>query len=260
MSPAALSGNPGHVSADQIQAWKDSRVLVQDPSDIEATAAKRYGVPLDFAKGIYKIEAGTNRDGSPRISPAGAIGLGQLMPDTANDLGVNPYDTRENVDGSTRYMQQLLRKFNGDELAAAAAYNAGPNSAAVAAYARDHDASHLPEETRRYVNSMRLQGLGGTVSVPPNPDQHESLMDLYARTHPDSDYGPQAAVRRQEAIRKGLERAAKPKDDDDLGDTLHVLPPGMSYNAPVRGGGVPQVNVANNTGGSAIVTIGSLAA
>lgn len=60
------------------------------------------------------------------LSPKGAIGLGQLMPDTARQLGVNPHDMRQNLDGAARYFLTQLSKFGSVELALAA-YNAGPH-------------------------------------------------------------------------------------------------------------------------------------
>jgi hypothetical protein len=65
------------------------------------------------------------------ISTAGAIGLGQLMPETAEELGVDPNDPLQNLDGSARYLALMLREFGNPQLALAA-YNAGP--AAVHSY------------------------------------------------------------------------------------------------------------------------------
>lgn len=65
---------------------------------------------------------------NPRArSTVGAIGLGQLMPATANDLGVDPHDWRQNLDGSARYLAMMLGEF-GDARLALAAYNAGPGA------------------------------------------------------------------------------------------------------------------------------------
>lgn len=61
------------------------------------------------------------------LSHVGAIGLGQLMPETAEDLGVDPFDWRANLDGSARYLVAQLAAF-GDARLAVAAYNAGPDA------------------------------------------------------------------------------------------------------------------------------------
>jgi soluble lytic murein transglycosylase-like protein len=82
-------------------------------------------------------------------SPAGAIGLMQLMPSTARELGVNPFVPEQNIEGGVRYLSQLLRMFGGVELALVA-YNAGPGFAQR--YARGQVA--LYGETRDYVRRV----------------------------------------------------------------------------------------------------------
>lgn len=123
-------------------------------SDAMNEAATRNGVPVDFARKIFAIEKGVDADGKALISKAGAIGAGQLMPGTAKDLGVDPYNLQQNVDGSTRYMRTLLDRYHGNQAAAAAAYNAGPNNPAVQRFADTGDASGLPAETRDYVQQF----------------------------------------------------------------------------------------------------------
>ena len=81
------------------------------------------------------------------ISPAGAIGLGQLMPGTARSLGVDPYDPIQNLDGAANYISQQLRHFGSVDLALAA-YNAGPG--------RVLQSGGVPNiaETQAYVRSV----------------------------------------------------------------------------------------------------------
>jgi soluble lytic murein transglycosylase-like protein len=87
-------------------------------------------------------------------SRAGAIGLMQLMPGTAMELGVNPLEPEQNIEGGVRYFSQLLKMFGGVEMALVA-YNAGPGFAQR--YARGQ--AVLYGETRDYVRSVlgRLQ-------------------------------------------------------------------------------------------------------
>jgi soluble lytic murein transglycosylase-like protein len=82
------------------------------------------------------------------ISPKGAIGLAQLMPATARDLGVNPADPVANLNGGARYLRYLLDQFDGDVEKALAAYNAGPG--------RVRSAGGIPRiaETQSYVASI----------------------------------------------------------------------------------------------------------
>lgn len=83
------------------------------------------GVEPALAVAIAKNESGFNQNA---ISSAGAIGIGQLMPDTAASLGVNPYDWKQNILGMIKYIKELLETFDGDIAKVIAAYNAGPDA------------------------------------------------------------------------------------------------------------------------------------
>ena len=82
------------------------------------------------------------------VSRAGAIGLAQLMPGTARDLGVDPRDPIQNLAGGARYLRQQLNRFNGDVEKALAAYNAGPGRVMTA-----RGIPSIPE-TQAYVRAI----------------------------------------------------------------------------------------------------------
>src|SRR5271169_5695700 len=96
----------------------------QDLNSIVSSASARNQVDADFIASVIRAESANN----PRaVSPKGAQGLMQLMPQTASMLGVkNSFDPVENVDGGVRYLRDLLVLYNNDMVKALAAYNAGP--------------------------------------------------------------------------------------------------------------------------------------
>jgi soluble lytic murein transglycosylase-like protein len=107
------------VRADTEPAGQPSSVQLAD------AAADRYGLPRQLVRSVISAESGFR---AKAISPKGAIGLMQLMPGTAETLGVNPNDPAQNVDAGTRYLRQLLIKYHGLLWHALAAYNAGPGA------------------------------------------------------------------------------------------------------------------------------------
>jgi hypothetical protein len=109
-------------------------------------AAARYNLSADLIRGVIRAESNFQPEA---VSSAGAQGLMQLMPQTAGELGVTkPFDIRQNIDGGSRYLRQMLDRFDGNLTLALAAYNAGPG--AVEKYE-----GRVPyAETREYVQRV----------------------------------------------------------------------------------------------------------
>lgn len=111
---------------------------------VAQAAARKYGVPEDLFLRLVQRESGWDHGA---VSIKGALGLAQLMPETAARLGVNATDARENLEGGARYLRQQYDRFRSWRLALAA-YNAGPE--AVARY------GDVPPygETQAYVRAI----------------------------------------------------------------------------------------------------------
>jgi soluble lytic murein transglycosylase-like protein len=117
----------------------------QSPEELAAWAAKKYALPDSFVRSVMKAESGFQPNA---VSPKGAIGLMQLMPETAREMGVDPRDPHQNADGGAQYLRDLLARYESDPnqlLLALAAYNAGP-----AAVERYHGVPPY-RETREYI-------------------------------------------------------------------------------------------------------------
>lgn len=117
--------------------------------DMITAAALHYGVDRNLA--IAQARAESNLD-QAAVSPAGAIGVFQLMPATAAWLEVDPRDLAQNIDGGVRYLSMLLSQYGQDVQKALAAYNWGPGNLAkaIASYGEQWIA-HLPAETSGYI-------------------------------------------------------------------------------------------------------------
>lgn len=125
---------------------------------IEA-AAKRHGLEPAFLAAVFWTESSYTPDA---VSRTGAIGLGQLMPETAEWLGVNPWDPMQNMEGSARLYGQLRDHFGGDMRLAIASYAAG-----IGAVKR---AGGVPDEfTARYIDKLlaRTDYLAGRRATAP---------------------------------------------------------------------------------------------
>ena len=120
---------------------------------IISRASRKYGVDAGLIKAVIKAESNFNPQA---VSHAGAQGLMQLMPATARSLGVNDsFDPEQNVMAGTRFLKDMLQRYNGDVDSALAAYNWGPGNV-------DRRPDRLPRETRDYL--ARVKQLYATFS------------------------------------------------------------------------------------------------
>ncbi|MDQ6418998.1 lytic transglycosylase domain-containing protein [Paenibacillus sp. LHD-117] len=185
-----LGGDNGEISTDAGSGalppvWSDrlwAQVIAYDPLDgsaladapelsgshtfsgaaapfagIIASASAKYGVDSALIEAVIATESGFRPLAE---SHAGAKGLMQLMDGTARGLGVSDsFDPVQNIEGGTRYLSLLLRKYGGNEAVALAAYNAGPGRIDRLGISTDEELlarlGELPEETQRYVAKVQ---------------------------------------------------------------------------------------------------------
>jgi len=123
----------------------DMPLADQNLSTLIEAAARKYKVDPKLVAAVAEVESNGNQNA---VSSAGAIGVMQLMPDTAASLGVDPYNKQQNVEGGAKYLRQMLDTFGGDTKKAVAAYNAGPGAV------KDYGGVPPYKETQNYVNKV----------------------------------------------------------------------------------------------------------
>jgi soluble lytic murein transglycosylase-like protein len=126
VAPALVPASvPAAAAFTPVRVAKPAALKPQDLKEVINTISDQHHLDPDFISSVIHAESGFN----PRaVSPKGAQGLMQLMPGTASKLGVtNSFDPRSNVEGGTRYLSELLERYNFDVIKALAAYNAGPH-------------------------------------------------------------------------------------------------------------------------------------
>lgn len=120
------SNNSSIGSPDAIGNVKEKVNYKGDFNEIIDNTSKKYNISSSIIKAVIKAESNFNPS---VVSSAGAMGLMQLMPDTARSLGVDePFDPVENIEGGVKYLKDMLTKFGGNLELALAAYNAGPGN------------------------------------------------------------------------------------------------------------------------------------
>ncbi|QSO46122.1 lytic transglycosylase domain-containing protein [Alicyclobacillus mengziensis] len=132
-------------------AGSSTNIPSQTVADAVNQASTAFGLPAQLINSVIQTESAYQPNA---VSSAGAIGLMQLMPATAREMGVqNPYDPIQNIWGGTRYLSSLVNQFHGDVKLAVAAYNAGPEAVVT------HGGVPPYPETQQYVQKV-LQGAG----------------------------------------------------------------------------------------------------
>ena len=117
-----------------------------DPKQFVIEAARERGIPVSFALSVAKTESNFR---SHSISSTGAMGVMQLMPATARENGVSdPFDPQDNVRGAAAFLESLWKRYRGNRMRVAAAYNAGPGRVA------QKGAMKLPKETQGYAKRV----------------------------------------------------------------------------------------------------------
>lgn len=177
--PAALSARTPTVAAAVAPArlTKTQNLKPQELNEVINTISDRHHLDPDFINSVIHAESGFN----PRaVSPKGAQGLMQLMPGTASKLGVsNAFDPRSNVEGGTRYLSELLQRYNYDVIKALAAYNAGPQRvqqyggvppysetrAYVARIVRDYNRKKIAERKAAAVTAKKIRNASQPTAV-----------------------------------------------------------------------------------------------
>lgn len=129
-------------------------VPIEEIRSLIVATASKYGVPSTIALAVAQQESGYDQGA---IGSSGEVGVFQLMPGTAAELGVDPYNLQQNINGGLAYLSQQYQTFGSWDLALAA-YNAGPGSVT---------AGRIPATTRSYVSSVL--GANGVLQLPEAP-------------------------------------------------------------------------------------------
>lgn len=242
LSAPALAVDSGTAVYNQVAKFLSSGDADAVTTDI-LDASAYYQVDPILIAALFTCESGFHEGA---VSPAGAIGIAQLMPDTAETLGVNPYDTRDNIFGGVAYLAQQLSEF-GDYALAEAAYNAGPgaveDAGGIPGYAETQDYVRNVEATRGAIWDEN----GGDITPYYDPgDGYDDYADyaddslLDAQTQYVGDITPATpASGLTEANSTQKEEAMKPVPEEEP-ETIRFYPPSATPQVTLTGKGPAQ--------------------
>jgi soluble lytic murein transglycosylase-like protein len=195
VEPAALdSRKDNSVSHSALRAENAARAL--DLNEVVKAASGTYRLDPDLVNSVIRAESGFN---VRAVSPKGAQGLMQLMPQTASELGVrNAFDPQANVEGGTRYLRELLERYDFDLIKALAAYNAGPQrveqyggvppyyetKAYVARIVRDFNKKKLAAKPAAQPATPKASGSKSTATHVPAVKPHKPVPQTQAKATP----------------------------------------------------------------------------
>lgn len=147
----------GEEKIDSIGPWSNyqqTQSTSNNGVDVVSNTEQKYGIPSGLLSAVISKESSGNANA---VSKKGALGLGQVMPDTAKEMGYNveqlKRDPNMQVDAAGQYLGQMLRRSGGDVTKALASYNWGPGN--VDKYHSGKN-KNMPEETRNYINDPRF--------------------------------------------------------------------------------------------------------
>ena len=148
VTPASAAPTKMHASEEVPSVVRVRKVSdrARQYEPIIQQASQAYGVDPVLIRAVIRAESNFKNEST---SPKGAMGLMQIMPGTAKDLGIrDAYDPQQNVMGGTRYLKSLLDRYNGDVPTALAAYNWGMGNV-------ERRPEKLPRETRVYISRIQ---------------------------------------------------------------------------------------------------------
>jgi soluble lytic murein transglycosylase-like protein len=182
--------------ASRLQMQSSAEKIQPDLNEVVRTASGTYHLDPDLVNSVIRAESGFN---VRAVSPKGAQGLMQLMPQTASNLGVqNAFDPKANVEGGTRYLRELLERYDFDLIKALAAYNAGPQrveqyggvppyyetKAYIARVVRDFNKKKLAAKTATQPSAPKSAGSKSTGTPASATKSHKPTPQAQAKASP----------------------------------------------------------------------------